>query len=164
MMIYCDEPKQGVIRRVRPLPRTIEGVLEAHTRLLSVPNFLDTDDEFMGLTSLLTEEVDVLEVDNVGLVALDLIERGRHARIHCTFWDKRLRGREFLCRRITEEWIDKYGLKGIYCQVAPTASVLRRFLERVGYVLGVEQPEVVQYEYLSPHYLHRVNSATVRNN
>ena len=124
-----------------------------------MPNFLDEGDDLRGLDTFLMVENEFQQVDNVGVVALDMIEPGRGARIHCTFWDGRLRGREFLCRRVMEEWAAKHQLRFCYCVLEPTTTMLIRFCERVGmkpmYTLEDGRWVLVWF---NPHYLHRVNS------
>lgn len=159
MRVYCPEPKQGKIREVRSLDRSLDNVLKIHERMLTVPNFLDTNDDLMGLDTFLVPTSDFVEVDDVGVVALDMIEDGRGARIHCTFWDGRLRGREYLCRRVMEELAHKHELKFVYCVLEPSRVMLVKFCERVGMkvLYDLEDGRLVLV-WFDPHYLHRVNS------
>lgn len=126
--------------------------------LLKVPNFLKQDNDLHGLDALLEQQHEFVQVDDVGIIAMDMIEPGRGARMHCTFWDRRLRGREFLCRRVMQELCDKHDLRFAYVVLDPVQMMLVKFCERVGMRITFEiEDGSWVLVYYNPRYLHGVN-------
>jgi hypothetical protein len=129
MYVVCDEKHGVVVREVKPLVITPEKREWLAEKLRTVRNFLDD----RGVDGLCDDAWQVLEVDDVGLIMLDKLENGLYARVHITFWDRRLRGRERLCRRVADYWIDKYDLVGVYTTIPHDAAMVKEFCKRVGF-------------------------------
>lgn len=124
----CDEPGGTVWRSIKPLDRRDLGrFAEMLEKLQSVPNMLQGRAHF-----LLQTDCTAFEVDDVGLLAM-LPFRPHAATVHITFWDRRLRGRERLCRTMCEH-AQEFGWRELYVVLRQDANMLRAFARRVGFV------------------------------
>jgi hypothetical protein len=127
--VWCLE-RQGMIRRdVVRMDRTPANILQLYDRLQGVPNFM----EGSSLGRLLASGVEILLVDNVGvLVAVDIIP-GEFAHAHMTFWDGQLRGREALVRTAAEVMMEAYDLQELWTAVPTQSAMVLAFTNRVGF-------------------------------
>lgn len=74
----------------------------------------------------------IWRVDDVGILAV--LPVGPHAaHVHITFWDKRLRGREELCRRFGLHVMETYGFDTIWTGMPASARATLAFAKRVGF-------------------------------
>lgn len=129
MFVLCSEPGGNIARHVRRFIPTDRAIAEVADKLQSVPNFLDS----RGLDSLKDPTWQLMEVDDVGMFMLDHIHPGKHARIHAVFWDKRLRGREELGRRVTQYWLEEFDLVAIICSTYVERRATIAYVKRCGY-------------------------------
>jgi hypothetical protein len=155
--VECNEPKIGrIVRKVQDFKRGLEHTMELQERMMQVPNMLDSEDSVGSLMALLHPSVHIFEVDDVGVVAFDQVVINLSARVHCTFWDRRLRGREKLCKSVIERFSGPLGLRVIYCE--NESPMIWEFLERVGFNSHREEGYSRIYEYVvGQHYLHDAN-------
>lgn len=154
-MVTCDE-KEGVkVREVKPLDRSPTHLLEVYAKLRGVRScFSGSEGEF-----LTNPEIVIVEVDNVGIVAMDGLDRVENGgRVHVTFWDGRLRGREHLCRRIAEMWMDEYKLYYLYTDIPKEYRAVIAFCKRVGFLPFNEDEKFVSLVLGQKAYLHGANS------
>lgn len=126
--VRCHEKHGPVWRKIRPMVRTIEHILETVDRLKKTVNFLPADNEY---TVFIDERNLFFEVDNVGLVA---VIPWSEAVLHChiTFWDKRLRGREELCRSLAE-FVTYTTQKPLITGIPETSELILAFAHRAGF-------------------------------
>lgn len=124
----CREKDGDVLRTVRFMDKSVGHILETIDRLKTVPNFLPPDNE---VQPFLSPGSVFFEVDDVGLLAF-IPTAHRLAHVHISFWDKRLRGREELCRTVAE-WV--VGLTGMILAtgIPESAPAVLAFAKRVGF-------------------------------
>lgn len=119
-----------VLRTVHREDRTVEHLLDLFAKMQQVPNFLEGRNP---LGVFLSDGVEVLEIDDVGvLVAVGLGENDS-AHAHVTFWDGRLRGREPISRAVAELVMQAYGLSSVWTAIPEVAKQVLAFAERVGF-------------------------------
>ena len=71
-------------------------------------------------------------VDDVGLLCFDPFQPGK-AHVHVTFWDRRLRGREELCRQMCLMLMEWSNVQLVLTAIPLDARVVRAFAIRVGF-------------------------------
>lgn len=120
------------------MDRSVEHILDIIEKLKTIPNFLPPGNEFQPF---IQPGNIFLEVDDVGLIAIIPTE---HRLYHChiSFWDKRLRGREELCRTVAE-WIVELTGMILATGIPETSSSVLAFAKRVGFVERSRQHGVV---------------------
>jgi hypothetical protein len=120
-----------MIRRdVVRMEKSPANVLQLCDCLQRVPNFMQGS---MMAGNLLARDVEILLVDNVGvLVAIDIIP-GEFAHAHMTFWDGQLRGREALVRTAAEVMMEAYDLQELWTAVPAQSAMVLAFTNRVGF-------------------------------
>lgn len=138
--MVCLEGGKEVRRSVRLFDKALESVIGAVDKLGRVENFLRKDNPF---SVLMDEGSIVFEVDDVGMLLVGHMQYGFSASVHVTFWDKRLRGREGLCRGMAELVMAIAGLKFVWCAIPSSERVVLAFAKRVGFVSTREQNGVV---------------------
>ncbi len=151
MMVATVEPDGQHVRRVEPMRQ--EDARKVWDKLKEVTNFAGK----VGFEALCDPKLEIVTIDEVGVAVLDDQHQGLYGRVHITFWDKRLRGREYLCRRIAQVWMDKYGYDYVYTSIPTTSRTVIAFAKRVGFEALVEDEEFVHL-ILYNSYLLRVNS------
>lgn len=126
--VRCHEKDGPVWRKVVPMVRAIDTIMATVDRLQRVPNFLPADNQY---TIFLDERNLFFEVADVGLIAvMPWSEQVLHC--HITFWDKRLRGREELCRTLAQ-FITYTTQKPLITGVPETNDVVLAFARRAGF-------------------------------
>lgn len=124
----CPEPSGDVVRTVRPLEQG--GILRAYIRMR---DSLTSRGRELPLELALREfsRLDKLywTVDDVGLLIAS--EAGD---VHIFFWDKRLRGREGLCKSMAEVVLNTLGREYIWTTIPETERAVIAFAKRVGFV------------------------------
>lgn len=155
MIVYCREREGGIVRVGRALCKTPDHLQDIVAKMVNVPNMLDgqgweylADPNFVGI-----------EVDNVGLVGMDKLVVGHSGRVHVTFWDGRLRGRELLCKRIAEHWMERFGLGFVYTTIPEQARTVIAFCKRVGFIEDSRELGYVSLVMKNCFYLHGAISA-----
>lgn len=149
MLIASVEPEGTFVRNVSLLDQS--QAEEVWNKMKDVPNFAGA----LGAEAL--KENEVVTIDSIGAGLLDDRHEG-YARVHVTFWDKRLRGRELLSRRIVLWWMEKYSLGFIYSVVPLQSRTVIAFAKRVGFSeLGTKDGHLFLIMY-NPDFLHRANS------
>lgn len=83
------------------------------------------------LERLIAEHWKFYTVDDVGLLCFDPFAPGK-AHVHITFWDKRLRGREGLCRTALLEVMNRSNVDTVLTAIPLGLRVVRAFAKRVG--------------------------------
>lgn len=136
----CVERGKEIRRSVRLFDRSLESVIAAVDKLGRVENFLRRDNPF---SVLMNEGTVIFEVDDVGMLLVGHMQYGFSASVHVTFWDKRLRGREKLCRGMAELVMTIAGLRFVWCAIPSRARAVLAFAKRVGFVPTREQNGVI---------------------
>jgi hypothetical protein len=126
-------------------------------KLQTVRNCFKYGKEVEGL---LDPKLTILEVDDVGLTVLDgLGELDKGGRVHITFWDRKLRGRELLCKRVAERWLAEFDLDFLYTSIPVGFRPVLAFCKRVGFVECGEDEGGVRLGMFRKDFLLRANSA-----
>lgn len=137
MTVKCEEPTGPVTREVN-LVRDVDAdyMRFLFSNLYGLPSMFDTgplrDFEKLRM-SLVNHDWTLLQVDDVGLLAVGPIRLDQMADVHVTFWDKRFRGRETLTRRVAEWAIKTHGLVAVFTSLPATARATIAFAKRVGF-------------------------------
>lgn len=88
----------------------------------------------------------IWEVDDVGILYITDISRYQ-ATAHFSFWDRRIKGREELIRRMIRWVFDNFGFHRLTVEVPLYASPwLSRAVERIGFTKEGRRREVVPYK------------------
>ena len=140
---------------MRPVSLSTEKLREYYERLEEfdiafndhVPN---TPGGFASMFLSVNEDLSVsakgliFEVDDVGILYLTHIMPGFSALAHFAFWDRRLRGREELIRKMIEFAFETYGFQRIETRVALYAVPAMAATERIGFVKEGRAREAVR--------------------
>lgn len=145
IVVECLEGKEVIKRHVRVLTKTLSNLVGVVDKLQLVKNFLSTGNPF---SMLMDESTTLFEVDDVGMLLLSHMQYGYSACVHITFWDRRLRGRENLCKTMVELAITFAGLRFVWTAipVRENEKVLA-FAKRVGFVQIAENEGVALLHY-----------------
>lgn len=144
LLAPCNEKGREVYRRVSLFEPTPANMLEAVDKLNQVPNFLNSQNQF---EAFLREDSYALCVDDVGMLLVSHMQYGYSASVHITFWDRRLRGREKLCR-IVADWVVRFaGLKFVWTAIPANSRSVIAFAKRIGFKIVQEQNGVVLLHY-----------------
>lgn len=71
-------------------------------------------------------------VDDVGLI-FAIFDSDHSAGVHITFWDRRLRGREYLCRSLAELVLERPGMCYLHTSIPETSRATLAFAKRIGF-------------------------------
>jgi RimJ/RimL family protein N-acetyltransferase len=143
--VRCNEPEGTFDRAVTPVALSTEKLRYYYDKLKEfdvvfndhVPN---TPGGFASIFVTVSEDLTVSangllwEVDDVGILYLTHIIPGLSALAHFSFWDRRLRGREELVRRMIQYCFLKYRFQRIETRVALYANPVLAAVERIGFV------------------------------
>lgn len=127
--LVCTEPDGMVQRTVRPLEardipwvyaRIKESLASRGREALGIEQALY---EFMRLDKL------YWVVDDVGLIIATVA-----GDVHIFFWDKRLRGREQLCKIIARVIMEIFDRDFVWTEIPKTERAVLAFAKRIGFV------------------------------
>jgi len=155
LSIVCTEPEGTTLRHVRPVNLTTEKLRDYHEKLSEfdiafndhVPN---TPEGFASMFISVNADFTVsakgllFEVDDVGILYITQIVPGYSALAHFAFWDRRLRGREELCRKMLEFAFRTYDFQRIETRVALYAVPAMAATERIGFIKEGRAREAVR--------------------
>lgn len=155
MTVLCEEPEGDVARTVRLAPLTPEFILEVWGRIAPFPTLFN--EHIRGPQDFIRmfigrEEGQIVArgilwlVDDVGIMFLTNIYPGFQATAHVTFWDRRLKGREPLMRKMLQYAFREYGFHRIVAEVPLYARPLFQMIPRVGFKKEGRARKVVRYE------------------
>lgn len=154
MNVACQEKDGTHIRITRVLSKVPSNLQRIAEKMAKVPNFLDD----RGWKVMAEPDFAGFEVDDVGIVGMDELVVGEQGRVHVTFWDKKLRGRELLCKRIALHWIERFKLKMVFTSIPPSSPSVLAFCKRVGFVEVSEEGGLIHLVLRAQDYLHGANS------
>lgn len=136
--VRCYEKGGPVWRSVTILERSIESMMSLVDKLQTVPSFLPAENPY---SVFLDERNTFFLVSDVGMLAvLPYSEQVLHC--HITFWDKRLRGREDLCRSVAQ-FVSGISKKLLITAVPEQNRTVLAFAKRVGFEEGSRNNGVV---------------------
>jgi len=119
------------VRSVRQLRPDSAEVLRVFDRLKLCPNMFGEIKPDL-LEKLIAEHTKFWLVDDVGLLAFDQW-RSDSAHVHMTFWDRRLRGREALCKTVMCRLMAEHSIDRVYTVIPLASRIVRAFALRIGF-------------------------------
>lgn len=123
----CKEKDGEVRRQVRLMDMSVPAILDTIEKMSKVRNFLPKENP---VAPFIQSGNVFFEVDDVGMIALIPTEGLVHC--HITFWDRRLRGREELCRTIAQ-WAHAMMGKILATGIPETSPAVLSFAKRIGF-------------------------------
>lgn len=144
LSLDCPE-KGGVVRRtVVDMPRDLRLWLEVTKLMEQVPNFLSKS--YRKNTEIFMDSRNrFFLIDDVGVAAVLLEKSLPLAHVHITFWDRRLRGREELCKRLCDYVMFYMELDQLHTAIPQDSTAVLAFAKRIGFRF---QSEFNGYHYL----------------
>jgi hypothetical protein len=147
MIFACEERNGTYLRRVEVMGKTPQEALWVYDNIRSC--LVRTGwDEAITLEWLLRPETTVLKVDKVGVLCFVRLRQQAHA--HVFFWDRILRGREGLCRKLALMMMDSQEVELLLTAIPPERRTTIAFAKRVGF-----QPWMIlegkQYFWANPY-------------
>lgn len=127
-LYYCPEPDGARMRRV------VEVQMNDWLRSY-LTNQLPLDHSpIKDLDMLYHEAVRVFLVDSVGVLIQGFVEMNGLIDVHVGFWDRRLRGREAMCRSMAANVMSDGGWPGVWTPIPRMSAATLAFAKRVGFV------------------------------
>ena len=132
----CKEGDRKVVRSVRPMVLNGEDIVRLWFKLSKFPILFASPQEtnFRNFVRILQDPYTVLlEVDDIGMFMISDLTPGVEAKIHISFWDSRLSGREPLLRELTKWVLDVLHVRRVSAPIRADARAMRAFMDRVGF-------------------------------
>lgn len=126
-LYYCGPPDDA-IRKVTEVQPSME--LEAYLRSELPP---DDNTPIKDIGMIWHEDVRIWLVDSVGLLLKGFLEHEGLIDVHVAFWDKRLRGREAMCRAMAQNAARESGYHGVWTAIPMKARATIAFAKRIGF-------------------------------
>lgn len=133
MLFSCPEPGGTRVRRVREMNRTHEEVARVLALSKGVPNLFAKQTCFQSIDNLYDPNKVYFLVDDVGIIAAVPDGLGA-AHVHITFWDRRLRGREALCRGVARWLLQNLNLTVLWTVIPQASRTTLAFARRLGFI------------------------------
>lgn len=131
-----DKPNTyKITRSARPMILGSEEIVQLWFKLSKFPILFATPQEanFRNFVKILQDEHTVLlAFDDVGMAMVTDIVPGVEAKIHISFWDSKLSGREPLIRELVRWTQDVLRVRRVSAPIRADARAMRAFMERVG--------------------------------
>lgn len=131
----CVEKGREVVREIRQLDKLPEHALYIYDKI-RVCRLQTGWETPLTLETLLGVDTVVWQVDNVGVICLYF---GEVPHVHVFFWDRRLRGRETLCRQHAAKIMREWNFIELWTVIPQEASVIAAFAYRIGFKLQAIQ-------------------------
>ena len=131
----CKEDGKDVVRHAYPYILDGAAVVQLWFQLSQFPILFASPQQsnFKNFTRLLQDDYSVmLRIDDIGIIMVTDIVPGVEARMHLSFWDSKLSGREPLVREAVRWIMDVLRVRRVATPVRADARAMRAFLERVG--------------------------------
>lgn len=129
-----QEPRY-VVRQARPMVLAGEDIVRLWFKLSKFPVLFASPQEtnFKNFVGLLQDPHTVLiSVDDIGIFIVTDIVPGTEARIHISFWDSKLSGREALIREFVKWVFNVLSVRRVAAPIRADARAMRAFVERSG--------------------------------
>lgn len=137
----CKEDGQEVVRTAYPYILDAAAIVQLWFKLSQFPVLFASPQQsnFKNFVRMIQDEYSVMvRIDNVGLILVTDIVPGVEARMHISFWDSKLSGREAIIREAVKWILETFTVRRVSVPVRADARAMRSFLERVGlYFEGV---------------------------
>lgn len=128
----CHERDGPIKRKVRLMDRSISHICDVVNKLETVRNFFHPAGNPYDI--FLVKAFVFFEVDDVGIIWCENYQEEAVAYVNITFWDSRLRGREILCKTLTE-WAYSFLQKPLQIHTQLKYRTLVAFAQRCGYLI-----------------------------
>ena len=144
LSVKCSEPEGEVVRVVRPAPISLESLRHYYEKLKKFDvvfndHVQNTPEGFASIFISWDEDGNITPngllwtVDDVGILYITNLRPGYSAQAHFSFWDRRIRGREELIRKMIAYCFDRYEFHRIETRVALYATGIMGAVERIGF-------------------------------
>lgn len=142
MTVTCDEPEGKVEREIRLAPLTIENLGFLWENLRQFPTLFNEElSDFEDFANAFMHQVGndiqphgiIWMVDDVGIVFITAIQPGIQAHCHCSFWDRRLKGREPILREMVRYAFEEFGFHRLNAEVPHYATPIHYFVKSAGF-------------------------------
>lgn len=128
-LYYCGPPDDAIRRVVEVQP---SQALEDYLRKELPP---ESKTPIKDVTMIWTRGVRIWLVDAVGVLIQGFIVNEGLIDVHIAFWDRRLRGREAMCRAMAAVAAHEGGYPGVWTAIPEDARTTLAFAKRVGFRL-----------------------------
>lgn len=132
LSVICNERGGECTRLVVEMPRDIRLWQDILRQMQTVPNFLAKSD-YENTRAFLDERNQFYLIDDVGIAAVFPQRWFQAAHVHITFWDRKLRGRENLCRLLCDYVKTKYELDHLFTVIPVDSKTVLAFAKRIGF-------------------------------
>ena len=144
--VECAERDGPVVRTVKMVSLTPEKLRELYLKLEQYPGLFSDytrGDYEAFLNHFIAQRPDgsvialglIFEVDDVGIVYLTNISPGFQAQAHLAFWDRKLKGRDKLVKKLLDFGFNFLKLHRIYVEIPMYAVPVMPWLEKkLGFV------------------------------
>lgn len=134
MRFLCREDDQEIYREVRQLDvHDHELVTETYLKQLHLHKELGKPLPPWQTLGFFYEPNRIYWlVDDVGLI-FAVFDTEHSANVHITFWDRRLRGREGLCRGLARMVLDRPGMCYLHTAIPEGSRATLAFAKRIGF-------------------------------
>jgi RimJ/RimL family protein N-acetyltransferase len=153
---FCRERELEIIRYVRPTELSLERLRFIWDKLKDFKVLFNDHvaGDFQAFINHFIVQVDgeytaaglMWDVDDVGMFFLNEIRPAISGTAHFTFWDKRTKGREDLCRDMIRYVFDTYKFVRIETRVPLYAKSALAATERIGFIQEGRLRDSVLYE------------------
>lgn len=136
IQVQCHERDGTVLRTATMVKANLAKLDKIYLKVKDLPNFITAEPgaiKYRDLFSLLEPNVALLEVDDVGVIVVRYHPKEECADVHITFWDRRLRGRESLCRAVADYLMDFLKVRGLFTAIPGDSRATLAFARRVGF-------------------------------
>lgn len=128
-LYHCPEPGCERIRMVTEVEPDQAVEMYLRVKLEGMPT------PVKDYAHLHRDGVRVFMVDDVGVLIQGFVPLDGLIDVHIAFWDKRLRGRELLCRKMAECVAHEGGYPGVWTAIPETSRTVVAFARRVGFTV-----------------------------
>lgn len=136
--VKCKEGDRVVTRYIQRMQPDVADALSVYDNARQVSNMFGKMDE-QALTFLVGNAEWFWKVDDVGLICVSPLGSMPHtAHVHITFWDKRLRGREEICRELARRVTAECHYHTFWTAIPREARTVLAFAKRVGFQVHSE--------------------------
>lgn len=142
--VRCEEPEGTFIREVRFAPLSVSRLKEYYNKLSKFEvlfnHYIANDvDAFIHSFVHIDAAGNIVpngliwEVDDVGLLYMTEISPEYQAKVHFTFWDRRLRGREPIIQEMIKWSFKTFGFRRLVAEIPLYATPAILMAEKVGF-------------------------------
>lgn len=125
-LYYCGGPDDA-IRKVTEVPpsKELEQYLSSRLQAGKTP--------LKDVGMIWHNGVRLFQVDTVGMLIQGFVTYNDMIDVHIVFWDRRLRGREPMCRSMAQLVASEGGFAGVWTAIPQDAAATLAFAKRVGF-------------------------------